>query len=79
MTCVFWIVLGLRLDLEQQQPPNDEATAVQEPAGWMLFVLPCDIDRVFWPKRGRGELGTNKNLDLWFQLVCTKLKLKHAI
>ena len=46
MTCVFWIVLGQRLDLEQQQPPNDEATAVQEPAGWMLFVLPCDIDRV---------------------------------
>ena len=30
--------------------------------------------------RGRGgELGTNKNLDLWLQLVCTKLKLKHAI
>ena len=41
MTCVFWIVLGQRLDLEQQQPTNDEATAVQEPAGWMLFVLPC--------------------------------------
>jgi len=30
--------------------------------------------------RGGGtELGTNKNLDLWLQLVCTKLKLKHAI
>ena len=28
---------------------------------------------------GGGELGTNKNLDLWLQLVCTKLKLKHAI
>ena len=27
---------------------------------------------------GGGELGTNKNLDLWLQLVCTKLKLKHA-
>jgi len=30
-------------------------------------------------KGGGGELGTNKNLDLWLQLVCTKLKLKHAI
>jgi len=28
---------------------------------------------------GGGELGTNKNLDLWLQLVCTKLKVKHAI
>ena len=28
---------------------------------------------------GGGELGTNKNFDLWLQLVCTKLKLKHAI
>ena len=28
---------------------------------------------------GGGELGTNKNLDLWLQLVCTKLKLKHTI
>ena len=28
---------------------------------------------------GGGELGSNKNLDLWLQLVCTKLKLKHAI
>jgi len=28
---------------------------------------------------GEGELGTNKNLDLWLQLDCTKLKLKHAI
>ena len=28
---------------------------------------------------GGGELGTNKNLDLWLQLDCTKLKLKHAI
>ena len=28
---------------------------------------------------GGGELGTNKNYDLWLQLVCTKLKLKHAI
>ena len=28
---------------------------------------------------GGGELGTNKNLDLWLQLVCTKLKLKQAI
>ena len=28
---------------------------------------------------GGGELVTNKNLDLWLQLVCTKLKLKHAI
>ena len=28
---------------------------------------------------GGGKLGTNKNLDLWLQLVCTKLKLKHAI
>ena len=28
---------------------------------------------------GGGELGTNKNLDLWLQLVCTKLKIKHAI
>ena len=27
---------------------------------------------------GGGELGTNKNLDLWLQLVWTKLKLKHA-
>ena len=25
---------------------------------------------------GGGELGTNKNFDLWLQLVCTKLKLK---
>ena len=30
--------------------------------------------------RGRvAELGTNKNLDIWLQLVCTNLKLKHAI
>ena len=28
---------------------------------------------------GGGELGTNKNLDLWLQIVCTKLKLKYAI
>ena len=28
---------------------------------------------------GGGELGSNKNSDLWLQLVCTKLKLKHAI
>jgi len=28
---------------------------------------------------GGGELGTNKNLDLWLQLVCTKLKLTQAI
>ena len=28
---------------------------------------------------GRGELGTNKNLDLWLQLVCTKFKLFHTI
>ena len=25
------------------------------------------------------NLGTNKNLDLWLQLVCTKFKLKHVI
>ena len=25
---------------------------------------------------GGGELSTNKNLDLWLQLVCIKLKLK---
>jgi hypothetical protein len=28
---------------------------------------------------GGGELGTNKKLDLWLQLVCTKLKLIQAI
>jgi len=28
---------------------------------------------------GGSELGTNKNLDLWLQLVCTKHKLKHTI
>ena len=27
---------------------------------------------------GGGELGTNKNSDLWLQLVCTKLKLKQC-
>ena len=37
-------------------------------------VIGCSSLRV-----GGGELGTNKNLDLWLQLVCTKLKLKHAI
>ena len=30
-------------------------------------------------KRRRGELGCNKNLDLWLQLICTKFKLKHTI
>ena len=30
-------------------------------------------------KGGGDELVINKNLDLWIQLVCTKLKLKHAI
>ncbi|XP_039789302.1 uncharacterized protein LOC120655514 [Panicum virgatum] len=28
---------------------------------------------------GGGELDTNKNLDLWLQLVCTKFKRKQAI
>ena len=28
---------------------------------------------------GGGELGSNKKLDLWLQLVCTKLKLNQAI
>ena len=28
---------------------------------------------------GGGELGTIQNLDLWLQLVCTKLKLFQAI
>ena len=28
---------------------------------------------------GGGELGTNKNFDLWLQLVCTTLKLKRYL
>jgi len=40
----------------------------------VLKVIGCSILR-----GGGGELGANKNLDLWLQLVCTKLKLKHAI
>ena len=42
--------------------------------GKYLKVIRCSSLR-----GGGGELGTNKNLDLWLQLVCTKLKLKHAI
>jgi len=42
--------------------------------GFMVKVIGCSSLR-----GGGGELGTNKNLDLWLQLVCTKLKLKHAI
>jgi hypothetical protein len=30
-------------------------------------------------RSGRSELNTNKNLDLWFQLICTKFKLKQDI
>ena len=30
-------------------------------------------------REGGGELGANKKLDLWLQLICTKLKLKQAI
>ena len=41
---------------------------------WSLKVIGCSSLR-----GGGGELGTNKNFDLWLQLVCTKLKLKHAI
>ena len=40
----------------------------------MVKVIGCSSLR-----GGGGELGTNKNLDLWLQLVCIKLKLKHAI
>ena len=40
----------------------------------LLKVIGCSSLR-----GGGGELGTNKNLDIWLQLVCRKLKLKHAI
>ena len=45
-----------------------------QPQAASLKVIGCSSLR-----GGGGELGTNKNLDLWLQLVCTKLKLKHAI
>ena len=40
----------------------------------LLKVIGCSNLR-----GGGGELGTNKNFDLWLRLLCTKLKLKHAI
>ena len=49
------------------------ADMVKDEVG-MLKVIGCSSLR-----GGGGELGSNKNLDLWLQLVCTKLKLKHAI
>ena len=47
-------------------------------------LLPCQLQV---PERigcsnlrgGGGELGSNKKLDLWLQLVCTKLKLIQVI
>ena len=44
------------------------------PVGMGMKVIGCSGLR-----GGRGGLDTNKNLDLQLQLVCTKLKLKHAI
>ena len=43
-------------------------------AGADVVRIGCSILR-----GGGGELDTLKNLDLWLQLVCTKLKLKQAI
>ena len=45
------------------------------------MILICVAERIGCSSlRGAGgELGTNKNFDLWLQLVCTKLKLKHVI
>ena len=40
---------------------------------------PCERNRVLCVRGGGGELDTNKNFDIWLQLACTKLKLKHAI
>ena len=45
----------------------------------MAKLLVLERNRVLYLRGGGGELGTNKNFDLWLQLVCTKLKLKHAI
>ena len=40
----------------------------------LVKVIGCSRLRGGW-----GELGTLKNLNLWLQLVCIKLKLKQAI
>jgi len=53
---------------------NDGILCVEGGAVVLVKVIGCSSLR-----GGGGELGTNKNLDLWLQLVCTKLKLKHAI
>ena len=45
----------------------------------MAKLLVLERNRVLYLRGGGGELGTNKIFDLWLQLVCTKLKLKHAI
>ena len=44
-------------------------------------LFPHDTERIGCSsiRGGGGELGTIKNFDLWLQLVCTTLKLKHAI
>ena len=45
----------------------------------IIYGIPMKVIGCSRLRGGGGELGTNKNLDLWLQLVCTKLKLKHAI
>ena len=55
------------------RPPRPESPE-RPPGPALLKVIGCSSLR-----GGGGELGTNKNFDLWLQLVCTKLKLKYAI
>ena len=60
--------------MKDQTPTHLRLKATEPPVPHQVKVIGCSSLR-----GGGGELGTNKNLDLWLQLVYTKLKLKHAI
>jgi len=66
--------MGLHSSASQGKGEIMSEYPVRQATGLMLKVIGCSSLR-----GGGGELGTNKNLDLWLQLICTKLKLKHAI
>ena len=70
----FFFFFSFCVDDDSRQRKTEAINGQSSPSHVWLKVIRCSTLR-----GGGGELGTNKNFDPRLQLVCTKLKLKHAI
>ena len=70
----FFFLFSFCVDDDSRQRKTEAINGQSSPSHvWLKVIGSSNL------RGGGGELGTNKNFDPRLQLVCTKLKLKHAI